>query len=149
MGRHKFQGALVFVNEHIDQRPGDITPLRFGGVTYDYGDFHNEVTAPSRFTIPKHVDKVIVKGQVVFDADATGHRRVIIFKNGDNHYDGSAQVRCTNPSSDSMLFMQVSTPVIEVVEGDYFELTPYHTSDVSLNIYSGGEHYTWFSIESV
>jgi hypothetical protein len=99
---------------------------------------------PTRFTVPSGFAYVRLSANAAFSTNATGHRQLRITKNGATTYDG---VPATNTSAlpSSSTIINISTGLIDVVAGDYFEVAVVQTSGGALNV--GGSQNTNFSIE--
>jgi len=107
------------------------------------------IGSPTRITVPKGWKRVRIHGQVTFAANATGVRRLQVYKNGSagGYIGGSAM---TSPGTAAYSCpLQVSTGVVDVIGGtDYFEIYALHESGGSLDAVAGLAN-TWFSIEEV
>ncbi len=86
---------------------------------------------PTRFIVPADVTLVRVSGNINFVANAAGIRNVQINKNGVG-FDMSGAVR-VDAAAVGVTTLNVTTGIVEVVAGDYFELQVQQTSGGALN----------------
>ena len=122
------------------------TFLTFQTPIYDTSDFYNSIN-PTRITIPNGVSKVKLNCGVSFEANATGTRAVTIRKNG-SFISGITTLGV--PGAGNSTDVQVVTPVIDVVVGDYFEVRAVQFSGGSLGVRgSNALLLTYFSLEVV
>ena len=90
---------------------------------YDTGSFHDLDINPTRITIPAGITAIQLYGQVAFDHDATGTRYALINKNHGTSIYGFPQARMQATTvALSYPCINLASPPIEVIEGDYFEL---------------------------
>lgn len=94
------------------------------------------VGTPTRLTVPAGVTRVSLVGNANFDVNATGLRGVWFRKNG-NDFVGGGNTRAA-PNAAQQIILNVSSAVLVVIAGDYFELFVYQTSGVSLNVFGTG-----------
>lgn len=99
---------------------------------------------PTRFTIPPGVSKVRLACMIAIDpSDAISASNVFIFrKNGKTSFSGRGEsvvvaAGYTNPK------LTISSDVLDVVEGDYFEIAGYSGATYALS------SSTWFAIEII
>lgn len=112
---------------------------------FDEGDWWSAAN-PSRLTVPAGVTKVRVLGSVVFAANATGIRQVVILKNGANFAGRPATGYNASSSGNYTTFM--ASGVLDVTPGDYFEFRVYQSSGGALNVLALDSS-NWFGIEEV
>jgi hypothetical protein len=137
------KGALVFVQ--MGQVPNYAwTAINFSNTVYDMGDFFDVALSQSRLTIPAGVTKVRVSTQITFERNLTGTRDVRIYKNGAVY--SFIDPKSSTGGTENATGVQVTSPIIEVVEGDYFEVFAFQNSGAALykEIYGN-----WFSIETI
>jgi hypothetical protein len=108
------------------------------------GDF--DATGTARITVPDGVNKVVLKAQVQFAANATGYRSAWIEKNDNFNYAGAPWVR-TNAVDGLTTVVNLVSPPITVVNNDYFEVHVRQTSGADLDLETGTR--CWFSVEVV
>jgi hypothetical protein len=145
-GTHKFKGALV--NRATDQSIGTATTtvVAWDAEQYDTDSVHDNVTNNSRLTVPSGVTRVRLAAYIVFGASATGNRKVNIRKNGGASYWGYASYVMAGLSGTPTEII-IQTPPIVVTPGDYFEVTVYQDSGVTLPVMSS--YLSWFAMERV
>ncbi len=139
----EFKGCLVARTTTQSISDNTNTVASFNSEVYDEGNFYSS-GQPTRLTIPAGVSKVKLSGNVIFASHSTGWRRITISKNGGG-FIGSFDIRM-NAVNGTDTGLQGSTPVIDVVEGDYFELGVHHTRGSALNTVANT---LWFSIEAI
>ncbi len=146
-GRAPFKGALV--KKDANQTgisttfPG--TALTWEAEEYDTGTFHDNVTNNERITVPagSGIVRVRLSANVVMATDSND-KQLAIFKNG-VEFPGSAQVLHASDGT-SKERLNITTPVISVAEGDFFEVFAWQ------NISTGTVEFddeTWFAMEVV
>lgn len=138
-----FKGALVkrsTGNQTISA--GVYTAIQFAAEEYDTDNFHDNATNNTRLTIPSGVSRVRVSGSVKHSGAPAGTQITHIRKNGSN-FVGQPAIRLTNCDVD--VTMAITSPVVNVVAGDYFELFVYAASGATIQ--TAAE--TYFGIEVV
>lgn len=90
------------------------------------------VANPSRMTVAQGVTSVRLDGTVRFEANATGYRQVLVKKNG--AWAQGLPIITAVPISGQPTDISISTGVLDVVPGDYFEIEVTQTSGGSLNV---------------
>lgn len=112
----------------------------------DVGDWHDNSTNNSRFTVPSGVTRIAMFVNVRFAANATGHRQVYVFKNGSSFLGRPSVNIGANPTAsvdtDINLYFEN-----DCVAGNYYEVFVSQTSGGSLNVLSGDM--TWASIRAI
>jgi hypothetical protein len=104
------------------------TAVALDAEVIDTDAFHSDVTNNSRITIPTGKGgKYLIQGQLTFDANATGKRRLQIFKNG------SAYTTSTGPGVSSGATNVQCQVVLSLVATDYIQLYALQDSGGSLN----------------
>lgn len=118
---HAFQGALAKrITSAQAISAATPTAIAFNSEDYDTDAFHDNSVNPERLTIPPRVRKVRLTGGWNSTTPGSGVLQSWIAKNGgafpgivaDSHSAGSSEEEGLNPD----------TGVIDVVEGDFFEL---------------------------
>lgn len=142
-----FRGALVKKTLDAAQSftTAVIAPITFSTAVYDTSAIFN-IANNTRLTVPTGITKVKIKANAQIASNATGIRALVIYKNGSSSYDGRA-ANVSMPLSTEATTMQVVSPVLNVVAGDYFEVFFKHTSGANLDV--NGWYPTWFSMEIV
>jgi hypothetical protein len=104
--------------------------------TYDTNGFHSTGTNPERITIPAGLDYTKARLTASLGFLSVGSNITVIMqirKNGSMDYDGVAAVN-TNVGLASSAQVSCSTPVLEVEDGDYFEVYLQILGDVSVTL---------------
>lgn len=142
----EFSGALLTLTNTRTWKSTSYNNVDWDKAEYDTSGFYNP-KQPTRLTIPRGVSKVRISANITWATVGTkfdeGYRAMKILKNGKSapglpyqRYMGIS----TSPGN-------ISSTVIPVKEGDYFELEVYYRDNNEL--YLGSSDYTWFSIEVV
>ena len=104
------------------------TAVALDAEVIDTDAFHSDVTNNSRITIPSGKGgKYLIQGQLTFDPNSTGKRRLQIFKNG------SAYTTSTGPGASSGSTNVQCQVVLSLVATDYIELYALQDSGGNLN----------------
>lgn len=131
-----FKGILVEKTEHQETSAGSSTQITWQSIVYQYGNFFNP-SSPTRLTIPEGVSKVKLSGNLRVTSRETLELRIT--KNG-GHFPGYAY-----HFLDGAERLNLSTPVYEVNEGDYFELVVITSTSNTARFDSS----TWFALEVI
>ena len=140
--KEEYSGALVKLKENQPFDSNTYAMAIWGGAIYNtdgYWDPEN----PTRLTVPKGVTKVKVLASILWESNNDGFRQLRLKKNGNYTY-GLPYVRYQAVSTSGATG---TSSVIEVEEGDYFELDVVQTSGKSITLRE--DPYTWMSIEAV
>lgn len=139
-----FLGALVKLSTALlTQNVTSATAIAWDAETYDYGAWHDTVTANTKLIVPAGVSRVRVSASVTLTlAGAADTTTLKITKNGGN-FDGQALTKLV--AGDTSPSLTHSTAIVEVVAGDYFEVTLQVSADTSITISTP----SWFSIQAV
>ena len=140
-----FKGALLRKGENQLIPNDTIMALTWTDVVYDTDNIH-DIGSPTRLTIPSGISKIKITGSVGFHENTGGRRVVFIYKNGDGRYSGRASVTVV-PVAGTATVVQVSSPVLPVVAGDYFEIMVQQTS--GQDIYITDYYNVWVAIEAI
>jgi len=133
-----FKGALVSTSTTQSLSAATWTILTIlNNTVYDTNNF---LSTANRFTIPAGITKVKLKGSVT-GANQTDQWIVKINKNGSDTYASNSDIDSSGQDSSITV-----TPVMPVVQGDYFELLAYTQLARSTVV---GPPYLWFSIEVI
>jgi len=138
--------ALVYKSSSQSLSTGSAAYVSFDTELYDVGGFHDNVTNNSRLTIPSGVNYVKVTGFLTFGANNTGDRVGVIHKNGSPSYMGHGSYSVPAAVSSGTDFL-VSTGIIPVSSGDYFQLSAYQDSGSSISL--GATNGCFFAIEVI
>lgn len=140
---NNFQGGALVVNSgaqtigHNSQ-----TIITFDTDVYDTDDIHDTVSNTSRLVVPPGVSWIKLNGSLRWASDDTDDDRGLQFYKNGSTFNGAGGANFDlNLAYDVIL--QISSGVIEVSPGDYFELAAYHfgggdldTNDTSLTFLS-------------
>lgn len=142
----RFRGALIYKGS--DQTAANFTTLTamtFDSESYDTEGFHDTVSNTSRLTVPAGVTKVRLTGHArVSSHTANKYTSLFISKNGSYSYVG--QVGQVMYSDLTVVEVAVTSPVLDVTAGDYFELGLEIETDTSVTV-EGTR--TWFAMEVI
>lgn len=146
-----FRGALVYKNDSDQNVLMEVnTQLIHSDTVYDTDSFFDTTT--KRFVIPVGVSKVRLIAQAVWANNSTGFRQLVIKKNfvtGDFSTGWYPGVPATTVPANAITTtdLNISTPILDVVEGDNFLVEVYHSVSPSLNVLKSVG--TWFAIEVI
>ena len=141
-----FRGALVFLDANQSLTDAVPAALSFEQETYDTDSIHDNATNPTRLTVPSGVTKVRLTGQIAYAAGTSGLRQARIEKDG-AQLEGTPQVSVVSAGSD---YLNVTSAVLPVAGGNYFELIGLQISGGALNaVGSAGGVSSWFGMEIV
>jgi len=147
-GKLAFRGALVCLGANQSITSGIPTFVSFVAETYDTSSIHDNSTNPSRFTVPTGVSRVKLKAQIIWGSDTNGVRSATVFKNNSENYAGRPSIQISPPNVTPSIYLE--SPVLTVTEGDYFELSAYHTAGSPVDLVGDANgRYTWFTMEIV
>lgn len=143
-GGAAFAGALL--QRSTDQAIANNTNvvLSWTSALYQEGFTFWNVASPTRFTIPPGVLLVRITAQIRFNASATGERALMVWKNGLAPYPGYGRALANSVAATQESGMFVSTAVIPVITGDYFDIQTFQTSGASRNMIATN---SWAQIE--
>lgn len=141
-----FRGALVYLSANQSIADDTLTAINWDSEEYDTDGFHESATNPSRLTIPAGVSKVIVKAQIAWLENSTGKRLIYQTKNGTTFAGRGNSFIPASPSYNTC--HQVISTMVDVAEGDYFEVLVQQDSGGALDV-RNGKAYSWFAIEVV
>lgn len=126
------KGAWLITDTDIAVATSTNVAIPFRTPVYDDLGFQT-LSYPSRITIPAKVKKVRINAGVSFTTNANGTRRLFLAKNGDVT---AARTIVGNwiPAHSLNIEMNITSPVLNVVEGDYFEVYVWQDSGASLKV---------------
>jgi hypothetical protein len=134
-----FSGALRTTNATQSLGTASWTTLTgYDNVIYDTNSF---TSVADRFTIPSGVTKVKLAGSVA-GTSAIGQLITRILKNANTAISYTTEVDIESTGADNGIAI---TPVVSVVEGDYFVLQAFSDNSRTISV----ELVSWFSIEVV
>lgn len=141
----EFSGALMSISKPHTWKSTSYNMVPWDKALYNTGYWNPQY--PTRLTVPKGVTKVRLAGNIIWETVGVefqqGYRMIRMRKNG-QYTAGLPYSRYMGISTSPANAMSA---VIEVKEGDYFELEVYYRENKSLALRS--DPYTWFSIEAV
>ena len=138
----KARGALLRLTASKSIPNNTRTVIDWDSPIYDTSNFWS-ASKPSRLTVPIGVSKVRLTTSICWGQNNNGVRVVNICKNGAASWFGRAvDRRAASGHSETT----ISTPVVEVAAGDYFEVSVLQDSGVALDVVTSG---TSFSIEVI
>ncbi len=143
-GGAAFHGALVTSLANQAILNGTWTAIIYDSEVYDTDALHDNVTNPTRITIPAGWAKVRLNGGNEWQSNNTGERIIRFMKNGATFIGTTWSRIRASATSDRFIV----SPVIPVVEGDYFEVEVWHSRGSTINV-MGPSGRTLFSIEKV
>ena len=140
-----FRGALVDKSVTQDIASSNTTILIWDQEIYDTSSIHDNVTNNSRLTVPAGVTRVRLKAGVEWQANTSGRRNVWHIKNGTDFVgQGYVEQGVAQTGAPSL---NISSAVLTVVPGDFFEANVFQSSGGPLNVVPALR--TWFSMEVV
>ena len=124
----KARGALLRLTANKSIPHDTQTVIEWDSPVYDTSNFWS-ASNPSRLTVPIGVSKVRLTTFICWQSNDNGERLVFICKNGDPVWLGrAADRRAASGQSETT----ISTAVVEVAAGDYFEVSVQQRSGVDL-----------------
>lgn len=142
------RGALVYLdsNQVIGATESAVA---FDQESYDTDAIHDNSTNNSRLTVPSGVTKVQLFGHSEVTGGTGQVHEVNIGKNGTSFYIGKAK-NTEGSINATPRGLVVSSPVLTVTSGDYFELFLRSPADASFQTLGSATNYsTWFSMEII
>lgn len=141
-----FRGALV--TKAADQTAANYTAapaIAWDSESYDTDSIHDNVTNNTRLTVPSGVTRVRLQGQARVEASTVDvYHALYIPKNGSLAYTGSTQIKVEAGST--IQVVNVTSPVLTVIAGDYFELWLEVETDTSVTVKASS---SWFAMEII
>lgn len=121
------------------------TAIPFDSEAFDDGSWHDNSTNNTRLTVPSGVTRVIVSANITV-TDTTGETvsYAEIRKNGSATFIAGQNHRCGTTQTDRLL--SLTTGVIGVTAGDYFELFYLETVDNSITIVKTSTNFSAFAV---
>lgn len=141
-----FRGALVHLAANQTIPDATETVLSYPTEVYDTDNWHDGVN-PQRLTVPAGITRVRLSVGVQFSLNSTGYRTVALKKNGSGLIPGTGGSRA-NALTGLGTAITLTSAVLEVTAGDYFEVFVLQNSGVPLDVTSLAS-LTWFAIEEV
>jgi len=147
--RPAFRGCLAYVGSNMSGQDfsASLTAIPMDSELYDTSGFHENVTNPSRLTVPAGVSMVEVSGQVALGGHNLGDDTfVTIAKNGGADYPGCPISEAARAGDATLSRWNIHSAPLPVVEGDYFELMIQTPADSNVVVH---DNVTWIAIKVV
>ncbi len=141
-----FRGALVHKSTTQSISTSVLTVLTWQLVEYDTSSLHNPNINNARLIVPDGVSRIILRGGVNWDNSVIGGRDIGFRKNAAVAAIGLAETSMSAASS-SAPEQNITSAVMSVVPGDFFDMTAFQSSGGNLNILNNNA--TFFSMEIV
>ena len=147
-GKLAFRGAFVRLSAAISIANSTNTIIDWDSEDYDTSTIHDTVTNPSRLTVPAGVTRIKLHAQICFDANATGVRRVLIYKYG-AEWVRQPYVNIAAPATGPGIII-ISSPAYTVSATDYFTVAVLQSSGGALNLAGGNSNpSSYFAMEII
>lgn len=148
--RPSFRGAFVY--KALAEGDQSITTsvntvITFAAEAYDTSGFHEGIVNPSRLTIPADVSLVRLSAAIAWQGVSGGYRICNFIKNGSD-FPGANRLSIF-PNTTAGAFSGTHSPVIEVSEGDYFEVQVFQNSGSSVNVLANDAGRSTFALEVI
>lgn len=145
-------GALLRLTAASTQTIPDATPtaVTWDSIQYDDLSFWSGGN-PSRITIPAGVTRVRITGGIRWTASGTGERKLKVRSNGGT-YEANSIWGSDDRPSDASGDATITSPILEVTAGQYFELIVEQNSGGGLDIdasTAAGNHANFFCVEVI
>jgi hypothetical protein len=128
-----FRGCYIYLNTSNQSVASSASPkIILNAVNYDTNSFWN--TTNTRIEIPVGISYIKITASLLWnDAVSTyGRRLVQILKNGTSYL-----VNSNTTFSSNGCYVQITSPVIPVSSGDYFELYATNNDTAAKSVYAG------------
>ena len=123
-------GALVTKDDFQNITTGGQVIVTWNTEEYDTDGIHDVAVNNSRLTVPPGFTKVRLNCGVRWSLNTTGSRFMTFKKNGADFIGRSAHWRPVHRESDD----SITSPVLNVIAGDYFEVSVFQDSGTSQKI---------------
>lgn len=124
------------------------TAIPWDGEEYDTDNFHSTTVNPSRMTIPPGVTAVVLDTLVTLtDVSSTGEMFLFIKKNG-GFLMGGPQAIAMADATNSVPRASMTSPMLKVVPGDYFEVFIRVAGDTSVNLIANESYFALRVVEA-
>lgn len=141
-----FRGALVYITSSQTITQGIATAVNFNAEEYDTDTFHDNSTNNTRLTIPTGVSRVKIIGQgALTSVDDGVTSNVEIYKNG-VFIPNVRPIQDTVQGATLATIINITSPVLSVSSGDFFELFVFHNSVGSTTTITA---LTWLALEVI
>ena len=140
-GKLAFRGALAYIGASVPTiNTSELTKVDFATEDYDTSAIHDNSTNPSRMTVPAGVTRIRLLCSIAFAVNGSGERQVEFLKNNSSSYNGYTYLLGSYFPT-----VLVSSPVLTVIAGDYFEVQVWQSSGSPLNLGAA----SWFAMEVI
>lgn len=140
-GSAAFSGALVH-HSATQTVNSTFSALTWDTEDYDTDSWHDTGTNPERLTVPSGVSYVRICMNMMDTSSVTGQWIAALYMNGSDTFPGACRNEIETAGGDAV---SVTSPVIAVTPGDYFEMFSFATSSRTTD----ADARTSFSIEKV
>ena len=140
-----YSGALVYRVTNQSIPDATWTAINYDSEEYDTDSIHDNSVNNSRLTVPSGVNYVRLKARIGFAPNSNGYREAYFYKNGSSTFKGNALAISDNLTGLVTTVLELSSPVLSVTAGDYFEVLVYQDSGANLDTFGG--NYYWFAME--
>lgn len=143
-------GALVYPSVQQSIPNSTTTAIVWSTAVYNYYSIWEGTTNPTRITVPANVGWVKISGNIRFAATNVDSSDFILLlrKNGSATFNGNPRVSLQSGATSTLYEMQVTSAILPVSAGDYFELCVSQGTGGSLNTDSTFTS-QWFSMEII
>jgi hypothetical protein len=142
---YPYRGALVY--RSTNQTITNATPVAISWSNAQYDtDSIWAGGSPTRLAVPAGVNRVRLSGGAIWVSAANGLRLLNVKKNGGSFAGQSQSTESVSPTA-TAVSLNVTTPVLAVSGGDYFELFVNQSSGGVLDVAGGSTGPTWFAME--
>ena len=141
----KFRGALVRNSSAQSIPTGSSTAINFDTESYDTDNIHDNSTNNTRLTVPAGVTKCRISAKIDFAGNSTGERTAIIALDGAAQFFGNAEVSVPTVPSPDLLIINLTTAIVSVSAGQYFEVLAVQNSGGNLNVNT----FSWLAMEII
>lgn len=137
------RGALVIKSAAQTTTTAVTATLTWSSSSYDTSGIFS-TSSNTKLFVPAGIRKVVLRCNVEYSTHATGYRQTTLTKNGSSHT--GMPVMGTSGVASNQIFHNLTSPVLQVEDGDYFEVTTNQTSGGNLDINASN---TWFEMQII
>ncbi len=138
-----FKGALVTKSGTQSIANASNVDVTWQTAIYDTDSFYS-AGSPTKLTVPAGVTRVRLSGVIDWAATTSQNKRSVLIVKNDAGFDGFGQnVRIDSSTASDEQRQTVVSAIVDVDEGDFFEILVRQTSGGGKNI----ETNSWFAIE--
>lgn len=133
--KFKHRGCLAYASTASQPCASDAyVKMSYDAESYDTDAIHDNAVNPTRLTVPAGVTKIKLWASGNFISNSTGRRTILFYKNNVDFRSPGGTIVTDQANTSVVHYVRISTPVIAVVAGDYFEAVVYQNSGASLDI---------------